>query len=345
MRRLRPILFRVCLLMAAILFALGVMEVALRWRESRATQALVADSSKAIVIPSPIPGLYYTLKPGVTTDHLAINSLGLNMPEYPARKESGHWRIVVVGDSYTMGIGANKSPDAFPNRTDRLLRQQLNRDDIEVWNCGVGGYNVDQVFLFLSNVATNYQPNAVIYGFCFNDYWGPNYYLSGQAAQPAGVDAIEGARIGLLDRLKQIRVITFAKGIYEKIYYGTHGYEPAYVDRKIEYPSWAAMKQRIVTMRDYCRERGWPFAVLIMPLPQFVFVDDSRNLALHDLRAHLEKNGILFADATPLMREHRAEGLINDVEHHPSSKGYEVIAATLSGWLLTNRATFLPPSK
>lgn len=345
MSRTKRIIFWLAMLALSAALTFIALESGLRWLEARVTRALLADETKAIVIRSEVPGLYYTLKPGLTNQHFAFNSLGFNMPERPARKPPGMWRIAVVGDSFTQGVGANSRDEAYPNRTEKLLRERTRHEDIEVWNCGTGGYNVDQIFLMLSCVVTNYAPDAVIYGFCFNDYWGPNFYVSGQAGQPAGAEAVGGGRVGMLDRVKQLRAVMLAKKIYDHLHQWSKGYLPVFVDRKISYPSWQAMKIRIKEMRDFCRARHWPFAVCLLPFPQFIYVEDVRNLALHDLRAHLAKEGIPFVDATPALRAHNREKLFVDFDNHPNSRGYELIAEELASWILTNRATFLPPQK
>lgn len=340
MNRLQKILLRLVTLAISGGLALAALEGFLRWREARALRALTADPSKAGVIASDIPGLYYTLRPGASNDQYGFNSLGFNMAERSAAKPAGTRRIVVVGDSVVQGVGAGTRQAAYPNRTETLLREALGSSAVEVWNCGTGGYNVDQVFLMLSRICTNFSPDAVVYGFCFNDYWGPNLYVNGQAGAPPGASGA-GGRIGLLDRVKQLRTVALLKDMYDRGFYRSRGYLPVFVDRKIAYPSWQAMKQRIVEMRDFCRDRGWPFAVCIVPMPQFIHVEDARNLALHDLRAHLATNGIPFCDTTPALRAHATESLFVPMDNHPDAHGYDVIAQDLSGWLLTNRTSFL----
>lgn len=344
-RARRLFLFRLVLLFFSTSFSLVILEFGLRWREAMATHTLLANESKAIMIRSEVPGLYYTLKPGATNRNYIYNRLGFNMPERPAAKPAGAWRIAVVGDSFTEGYGVDSQGDAFPNKTEKLLRERLRRDDVEVWNCGTGGYNVDQVFLMLSCIVTNFSPDAVIYGFCFNDYWGPNYFLSGQAAQPAGAETMSEARIGILDRIKQLRTVMLVKDLYDKIHYRTKGYLPVFMDRKTGYPSWMAMKNRIAEMRDFCQARGWPFAVCLMPMPQFVYVNDQQNLALHDLRDFLSKKDIPFVDTTPILRQHKEEKLFVYSDNHPNSRGHELIAEELTQWIMTNRTAFLPARK
>ncbi len=335
------VLSRLVLLAFSCLVALVLVELFMRWREHRATQTLLTDTSKFATIPSDIPGLLYTLRPGVTNEHAAFNRHGFNMAERPAQKSPGQWRIMIVGDSVTQGVGADQRDDAYPNRCENILRERLGRENLEVWNCGTGGHNVDQVFIMMSRVVTNYSPDVMIYGFCFNDYWGPSRFLGGQAAQPEGAGAV--GRPGLLDRLKQLRTLRAIIGVYEEYIRRTRGYRPVYVDMKISYPSWIAMKDRILEMRDFCRAHGWPFAVSIVPMAQFAYVDDAKNLALHDLRSFLTTNGISFCDATPILRAHAAERPFIREHDHPNSRGYQLIAENLAGWILTNQTLYLPP--
>ena len=342
MKRLRRLALRLLLLGMTSLVLLLLLEAFFRWDDARKTRAVLADASKAGVIPSDIPGLYYTLRPGMSNDVACFNSHGFNMPERPRAKPPGMWRIAVVGDSVTQGVGATNRGDAWPNRLDTLVRA-ASGTNCEVWNCGTGGYNVDQVALMLTHIVTNFAPDAVIYGFCFNDYWGPNYYLSGQAAQPAGTGEAGGGRVGLLDRVKQLRTATRAKLLYDDLFYGAHGYLPVFVDRKIAYPSWIAMKRQILTMRDFCAARGWPFAVVIVPMQQFIFVDDERNLALRDLKRHLEENDIPFLDTTPALRARRDEGLFVQRNNHPNSTGYSIVADAAAAWVTSNAPALLPP--
>lgn len=336
---MKTMLQKLLLLGVSLGIALVSLEMILRWREARGTAALLADTSKAGTVPSSVPGLYYTLRPGASNKHFAFNSLGFNMPERPAAKPPGVWRLMIVGDSVTQGVGADNRDGAYPNRAEALLRERTGMTRLEVWNCGTGGYNVDQVFLMLSHIVPACDPDAVIYGFCFNDYWGPNYFVTGQAGRPPGADG----GIGFLDRLKALRTVTQVKLLYDRWFYAVHDYLPVFVDRKTRYPSWVAMKRRIVDMRDFCAVRGWPFAVLILPMEQFTRVDDAENRALHDVRTFLGSNGIPFVDATPMLRAHGAEKLFVERDNHPNPRGYELIAEELAEWVSRRAPEFLPP--
>src|SRR4051794_370856 len=85
----------------------------------------------------------YELAPGIGE----INSLGLRGPEISATKADGVVRVVVIGDSYTFGLGVDET-ESLPAR----LEARLNRDGtkrVEVLNLGTPGYNSDQELMYL----------------------------------------------------------------------------------------------------------------------------------------------------------------------------------------------------
>lgn len=345
MSRMKKTLQRMLLVVVTLGVTLVAAELILRWRERRELATLLASHEKAGVVPSDIPGLYYRLRPGASNATRYFNSQGFSMPERPLQKPPGLRRVVVVGDSVTQGVGAMRTSDAWPNQLDQLL-SAATTGRVEVWNCGTGGYNVDQVAILLKAVVTNFAPDAILYGFCFNDYWGPNFYLQGQAAMPSGMLGAGATSMNLLDRLKQLRTAQQAKIVYDDLHYAARGYLPVFVDSKTATPAWLSMKDRIVEMRDFCATQGWPFGVVITPMPQFVFADDSRNRALHDLRGCFASNGIPFVDVTPAMRARKEDGLFVAHDNHPNATGYTVIAKTVASWILsTNAAGFVPAGR
>lgn len=91
-----------------------------------------------------------------------INSLGLFDREYKLKKEKDTYRIIVFGDSIT----------AHGEYT-ALLEDKLNSNlghNFEVWNCGVGGYNIEQYVNYLKYKAIKYNPDLIMIGFCLNDF-------------------------------------------------------------------------------------------------------------------------------------------------------------------------------
>lgn len=69
---------------------------------------------------------------------LHISSQGLRDREYPP-KQPGEYRILMLGDSFTMGVGV-RLEDTIPKVLERMLRERLNNDGISAINAGCGGY-------------------------------------------------------------------------------------------------------------------------------------------------------------------------------------------------------------
>jgi lysophospholipase L1-like esterase len=110
-----------------------------------------------------------------------INSQGIRGPEYPLQKDSGEYRIAVLGDSFAEGYTVG-----FDSLFSQILKQKLrlaqpNRR-IEVINFGTGGYSTDQELLCFERDAVRYSPDFTVLMFCTNDPWFNNqsrYYDRG----------------------------------------------------------------------------------------------------------------------------------------------------------------------
>lgn len=102
------------------------------------------------------------------------NSLGVRGPDYSAEPEPGVFRIVVVGDSYTMGFGVEED-EAYASVAQRLLSERRTERRFEVINLGIGGLAIELVMKRLEGIGLAYRPHLVVYGFTPNDIEGPGY--------------------------------------------------------------------------------------------------------------------------------------------------------------------------
>jgi len=71
--------------------------------------------------------------------YIEINSLGFRGKEYNSEKSNNTFRIVVLGDSVTFGIGVNNG-DTYPAKLEKILNNN-SKMNYEVWNLGLIGYN------------------------------------------------------------------------------------------------------------------------------------------------------------------------------------------------------------
>ncbi len=90
----------------------------------------------------------------------AISSQGIRDREYPP-KRIDEFRILMLGDSYTMGH-AVALKDSIPKQLETLLAKQTHGKQISVINCGIGGGGPLQELGLLRNCGLRLKPDLII---------------------------------------------------------------------------------------------------------------------------------------------------------------------------------------
>lgn len=94
-----------------------------------------------------------------------LNDMGCRGPDQALRRAPNTWRILTIGDSYTLGEGVKES-DTFSS----VLQQRLTDSSImsspgrrsEVINCGVAKYGVRQIRQLYDIIGSRYAPDLVV---------------------------------------------------------------------------------------------------------------------------------------------------------------------------------------
>jgi lysophospholipase L1-like esterase len=92
---------------------------------------------------------------------MVINSLGLRDDREYGRKPSGTFRILVLGDSFTAGIGV-EGQEAFPKRVEEELTAGTSGLRFEAINAGVPSYSTREEVLYLEQEGFQLQPDLVL---------------------------------------------------------------------------------------------------------------------------------------------------------------------------------------
>ena len=107
------------------------------------------------------------VQPDVASNSYSVtyrfNALGCRGGDYAIPKPAKTTRILVLGDSYAMGVGVHEQ-DTLEMRLQNLLRQTNAAKDqtYEVVNCGVSGYGTREERLFYEEIGKKYQPDLVL---------------------------------------------------------------------------------------------------------------------------------------------------------------------------------------
>lgn len=115
--------------------------------------------------------IYQSKSGAMTYGHpFHVNHYGFRGKEFLDRKSEGDdtFRIMVIGDSFTAGIGVAEE-DRYPEVLGRQLSQKYPDVKIEVVNLGVQGHETIQEYKILQRMWPVVQPDLTVVGFVFND--------------------------------------------------------------------------------------------------------------------------------------------------------------------------------
>lgn len=123
------------------------------------------------------PEIIYTLRPNaeahlkgtsVRMFHLKTNSVGIREREIPFQKPDHVLRILLLGDSISMGEGV-ESEETYLKQLERLL-EAAHIKGVETINAAVRGYGNDQELILFRRLGKRYKPDLVILAFfVYND--------------------------------------------------------------------------------------------------------------------------------------------------------------------------------
>ncbi len=98
-----------------------------------------------------------------------LNSMGLRDDEVSQAKPAGVFRVLALGDSFTLGYGVNRE-DLFVDVLEHWWNAEGRR--VEVINAGTEGFSTDQEVAWLEKVGSKLEPDLVLIFPYENDlYW------------------------------------------------------------------------------------------------------------------------------------------------------------------------------
>lgn len=140
---------------------------------------------------------YYEFQPGITftertywsEDHstYTINRDTLNsVRDYDVEKKSNVYRVVTLGDSFTMGFYVD-TEHTWPSRLEQLLNQHVSQcrqyAAAEVINLGMGGYDIEYEVERFRLRGQKYNPDLLFWFVSDNDFNDINEHTIGNSQQ------------------------------------------------------------------------------------------------------------------------------------------------------------------
>lgn len=302
-----------------------------------------------------------------------VNNLGLRGPDRPARKPADVYRVLMLGDSFTMGKGVNDD-ETFSARLEVLLQKRLagcaGRRP-EVLNGGVDSYTPILSYLQLTRDLHALEPDLVVLNLDVSDLVQEAAYRElaqfdtdgapVAVPQPAPAKASLNERVRIwaerhlyltrllmyhVNRLFRYRdvsvreVVTHAN--YEVAAHTLAG------DRTPRDQQWRDVFDSILRIRAFAASRGMDFVLSAYPWGHQVndtewqpgrrsFVPEgavASDASLQRVAAFADANGIRFADLFPVFRAYTGgDALYFRHDNHWTPAGHEVMARGLADML------------
>jgi lysophospholipase L1-like esterase len=312
--------------------------------------------------------------PGVFETTVTINSQSVRAKkEYSLEPNPGVTRIVMLGDSFTFGIGANDA-ETYPAMLEQVLADSFGATRFEVINAGVGGTGTGEQARQFDRWLKQFHPRIVVLTTISNDAdddldRGLFVLNPGGDVRPRSVEELAGedrpartirditsllpgytllsqhshllslARSGInavivaARRASALRAIPFSQKENLLEHYRSYGLP--------------LLAREVLWLQQKVRDSGARLVVVFVPEREAVYAsvapwaEDVRwktDVIAQSLREVCSENEIPFKDLTPRMRElsHRSSLPLyyEERDTHPAPAGYRVIAEEVANLLL-----------
>jgi hypothetical protein len=234
-----------------------------------------------------------------------FNSLGFRGPDYAIPTPEGTFRILALGDSYTLGAGVYEQ-DTFAARLEARLNAGAGARGgplrFEVVNAGVSGYSTRDERVSYERYTSAYEPQLVLIAMVFND----------------DLSFVEEAKLGYLSVSEPRNLSNLAARILE-LQQGERTYD------------YGSTVRELLQLNESCRQRGARLAVVIFRHESW----EPWIRLVHDVTEGVRGTGIPVLDLGPiLLKDHRPEELtVHPADGHPNEIAHRLAAEEIERFL------------
>jgi lysophospholipase L1-like esterase len=253
---------------------------------------------------------------------IRTNSFGLRDREYTIDKPQGTERIVVLGDSFTLGWGVPLE-DVFSKRLERLLNQDGAR--YQVINMGIGNYNTTMEVELFKWKGLDLDPDIVILAYFVNDT------ESIPAAKPAVMYALVRNSYFcafLFDRMTRLRSRFISDFTWTSYYRSLYSPENS--------SNLTRTRESLMELIELCDAGG--IDLLIVSIPELREVGDYRfSYATEYVRGLAQEGGVPFLDLLPALSAHEPESLwVSPEDPHANGLANAIFAEEIYNRITTD---------
>jgi hypothetical protein len=253
----------------------------------------------------------------------SMNNYGFRGADLTMEKMKQAKRIIVLGDSFTMGDGV-KEEDTFCRKLEQDLRKEI--PTIEVLNFGISGWDTQNEIRFLQTEGIKFGPDLVIVAYVLND----SVFETGPPD-----DLREEYKKDIKTDRHGSYVLNYVFNTYER-YRLSHKYIQDLVDSPVKYPrNWNRSLNSLVVGSHLAHRAGAQYMVCIFPF-LYQLDDDHPLKPLYDIVIRS-----CFQHKIPVLNLFDAYKGINYPElwvhpsdQHPNVRAHKIAAQALAQFIL-----------
>ncbi|MBI1816114.1 MAG: hypothetical protein HYR72_14135 [Deltaproteobacteria bacterium] len=330
---MRSIFERLALLLFGICAALAVGEIAVRMHRSDRISFNKSLAERERSSKTPKRTIMDVLRPNGDEVFRGVryrfNSVGIRGPEYADHSGTGVFRIVIVGDSVTMGHGVQEE-DTYSALLEAALNARGSERRYEVINLGLSNLNLASAVYRLRASGLPLHPDLIVYGFTINDIESPAYVRSTKG--PDG-DAHRDwlyrfrhshsflmralwPRLVSLDNLREPSPGSYLFELREN-----------YFDNP---EAWASFEVELDRLRDVATSSGACVHVLIHTHLYYLGALHPFGSIYDRVARAVEARGMTVTQSYPFFRRlDESRLVVSWFDSHPNAAGHQVLATAL----------------
>jgi GDSL-like Lipase/Acylhydrolase family len=264
---------------------------------------------------------------------LRTNELGFRDDDRTiAPKEAGEFRVVVLGDSFTVSAGVEYS-DIYTSVLEARMREHLPKT--RVINLGVAGYNVVQYALVLDEVGLSLDPDFIVIGLLpDNDFTNEDYETA--------LSIASGRQSATLELAWYERLYVYRAYLRHVIYRLKRVWDRA-VGQGVPQPGrgaeespqgWIDNVAALRRISAVSKQRNAPLVVAV--LPGTLLLEKQRPMFAR-MAAMCKDNGLVCVDMLERIKAEAGSDRLdlNPLDAHPNERYNRIAGTELASFILT----------
>jgi len=276
-----------------------------------------------------------TEQKGWRRPHHRLNRLGLRGPEVRVPKPDGTQRVLVLGDSFTYGLGVDDERVPFP----AVLQRRLNaaRPDetsrYEVVNGGLPGSLTGQWLGLWRRIADEVEPDVVLAVFFLRD--GTRDTTVSEIFDVIRAEIAErNAESSLYQASYLYRWVRDLQDRARAAEAYTQTLLDGYFGGAEETQQWEKAQRHLLLLRQLVEARGAVFGLVVFPVLVELDAGHPFRPISDRLMSFAAENGIAALDLLPAFEGNEAPDLwVSALDQHPNRRGHAIAAASIEPFL------------